>query len=1475
MTDASPRTPLALFAAFLAAIAASPSPARADDITLPFQVPDRASALRLVIDFERSAQAGEWADAADKLQQLLDTPAGSPVVVRAKGFSPARFEGTGVVAKRLFDGLPAAGRAAWEVNSRARAEELLARGLRLRREQDLRETARRYPAPDIRRRALDALAQLAIVRSDLTAAQFELSSLYEVTEPADRPLVLARLAWVTAQAGDAEAFARVRALAEPLRDASVSVAAAPEKLSAFLDRIGTTTLAGAAPSGGVRQFGGDSHGSGLSEPPPEPGPPQWSISNEFMEGDENDQDAPLLSYRERSRMGPVVPLVAHGRVFVNSGLTLLATNLSSGVTAWRFDGPQQHADWRDCYVATHTAAVADGVVYAALATRSDQPDARTFDRHFMGYTIIYPMPHRVLYAFDERTGDVLWSHETSRLTPGREDAKEISKESVSSPPLIVGDDVIVTAWTYEGIYDVRLVCFDRRTGRTRWRTSLVQGQQELNLFGRPVKELATGPISESGGRVFLATGLGVAAAVEREDGRIAWISQYDQAPLPKAFRWHETRDRDVSWWPSPIAAAGDSVLMAPVDSRALVAFDAATGATRWSRTDSDWRRSRRWFLGVTGGRAFVLGSRVSAYDVATGDPAWTAAGAGSLAAAQREAGETAGGGLLTKDHVYVPTDRAVVELSTATGAIEATWPLFPFASGGAPVTGNLVTGDGALVLFDRSHVCASYRFEDLRARLEARVAESPDDPQVRLDAGAAYAAAGRLDAAIETLDAGMQRLSRLAPSVRERMESAMRHALYAAHAARARSRFEGTDATGGMLDLAAAVEAARDRDDVVTALFALADAQDAAGKFAEAEVALRRVAAEFGDVATSTREGDRAQAGALALLHLGELAWREGRSEDAVAIWLDLIESRGGDDLGPSDAATAVRERLAELAKTEPSVVRTAVRARAKKAFEAAKAGNDTAALDRASRLYPDPEYGTESALAAADNYLTGNSPRDAVGVLKSQLSGALPAGCVARLRWKLAAAYRSLGESARERAELRRLVADVPGEQVEPGLTAGDAAKRELTAVRFQNVSAALPDPKPLLALLWQAGGPDQLAAQPMKLAGVEPPELASRMLLVRAGVLDLVDVATGKPVWEQSFRVDVSAAVATPNAIVIAGTDSSARDGAAVVVGLSIASGQPLWRQRIQGRFRRAEATLGVLYVLCDDIVPQGVRPNSSVTAVSLSTGELLRTQGFSAALKPQITSAEDAIVVTESARGRDGPRRGVVTLDGTLLTARGRLEMKTPSSPWCLHPPLSSVVVTSDGDDLVAVDVAHGGAAWRAGAGEGRNLKAVFAVPGGVILSDDRDSIRRLDADTGHEVWNTPLGDAGNLVFQGELAEGDLVVATLKPQKGTEAIVVALDAATGAERWRTHLPLTDENTGVQPQILASVVAYEVNESLDRGYRSRIVIFDRANGAILQEIKHPTIGRIYERVVYGRDWIAVSSANEVAVYGRAGEAK
>src|SRR6185436_10080326 len=141
------------------------------------------------------------------------------------------------------------------------------------------------------------------------------------------------------------------------------------------------------------------------------------------------------------------------------------------------------------------------------------------------------------------------------------------------------------------------------------------------------------------------------------------------------------------------------------------------------------------------------------------------------------------------------------------------------------------------------------------------------------------------------------------------------------------------------------------------------------------------------------------------------------------------------------------------------------------------------------------------------------------------------------------------------------------------------------------------------------------------------------------------------------------------------------------------------------------------------------------------------------------------------------------------------------------------------------------------------------------------------RRLDARTGREKWNTPLGSMGQLAFAGEAASDDLVVATVKPadEEARYATAVALDPETGRELWRARLDSAD---AMHPTILTSVVAYELIESLERGARSRVVLLDRRTGKLVQEIEHPTIGKTYERVEFGADWMALYSNAELAVY-------
>ena len=760
-------------------------PAQAQDVEIgrPFRVHDHGEPRRYANDFARYSTQGKWVLAVRALQGLLDLPPERGYVLMVPNNLPVRYEGVGRRARQLFETLPEEGLAAWRTAYGEEAEQLVQRGIRLRRTEDLRRAARRFPTADVRRRAHEALASLALASGSFGEAAFELLELLEVTdEPDDRAQVFARLAFVRAQAGDREGTDRVLALSRDLRLVPVPGPEGPEPLGTFLDRM--TSAAGPAGAGttGWPQFGRDRHGTATAEPAPPPGDkPRWLVPTNYEEGDETDSDKPFRwVVQQDTSQRPVFPVAAQGVVYLNNGLSLRAVDLSSGHQIWRKNGDQRSARWRDNKLAVHTAAVADGVVYAALATRADAPD---MEREFYGRTIVYSLPHRALHALDARTGDVIWSHEDERLE-GRPDAAEVSEESVACPPLVVGDDLLVATWAFDSSFDVRLVCYDRRTGATRWRRSIAQGQQELNLFGRPVKELATSALAELDGRVYLSTGLGVAAAVHLANGEVHWISSYTQVPIPASNYWYQTRERAVTWWPSPTVATHTAVLIAPTDSPNLLAFHPDDGRIVWPFSHAAKGGHRRqphdydYFLGVKDQRAYVLGTRLSALDLDTGKQVWRSETAGRFFDDEGGTVSAAGSGVISKDFVYVPTAETLVELDAATGEAAGSWALPD--TGSQERSGNLVTADGAMLLVGRSHVRAHYRFEDLRDRLVARIVKNPTDPRLRLEAGEIFRSAGQLEAAIDSFERGLRLLDELAPRARDRLEAPLRRALHRA-----------------------------------------------------------------------------------------------------------------------------------------------------------------------------------------------------------------------------------------------------------------------------------------------------------------------------------------------------------------------------------------------------------------------------------------------------------------------------------------------------------------------------------------------------------------------------------------------------------------------------------------------------------------------------------------------------------------------
>jgi outer membrane protein assembly factor BamB len=120
-------------------------------------------------------------------------------------------------------------------------------------------------------------------------------------------------------------------------------------------------------------------------------------------------------------------------------------------------------------------------------------------------------------------------------------------------------------------------------------------------------------LSLAGDTLYLNTNLGAVAAISTADGAIRWLTVYstvhegDVRKLQDAGHFY----RDLT----PCMMVRDLAIVAPFDSPAILALDAATGAARWS---TDVAGDAIHLLGVSGDTLWASGDRLYAIDVRSG-----------------------------------------------------------------------------------------------------------------------------------------------------------------------------------------------------------------------------------------------------------------------------------------------------------------------------------------------------------------------------------------------------------------------------------------------------------------------------------------------------------------------------------------------------------------------------------------------------------------------------------------------------------------------------------------------------------------------------------------------------------------------------------------------------------------------------------------------------------------------------------------
>ena len=122
-----------------------------------------------------------------------------------------------------------------------------------------------------------------------------------------------------------------------------------------------------------------------------------------------------------------------------------------------------------------------------------------------------------------------------------------------------------------------------------------------------------------------------------------------------------------------------------------------------------------------------------------------------------------------------------------------------------------------------------------------------------------------------------------------------------------------------------------------------------------------------------------------------------------------------------------------------------------------------------------------------------------------------------------------------------------------------------------------------------------------------------------------------------------------------------------------------------------------------------------------------------------------------------------------------------------------------ITTPGNFLYAIEAATGDLLWRYQHNLPENYIAFHRTNRGVALYGDKvymatldARVVALDAATGEKVWDTPVQDNsfGYYITMAPLAiDGKILVGTSGGELGIRGFVVALDAESGTEAWRTY--------------------------------------------------------------------------------------
>ena len=492
--------------------------------------------------------------------------------------------------------------------------------------------------------------------------------------------------------------------------------------------------------------------------------------------------------RELGLAGGVLPAIVGPALYFQDNAAVYAVGLVGGMPlpGWRQTYGEVAAYVADAWSTprgkTFAVAVTDRHVLAILGrddpvAGASQGGRGNRDEH--------------LAALDRATGELRWRVAPGDVAlPGEAAAAADARLRAAGggvrfagSPIAAGGRVYVrldnqTAQLTAGY----VACLDEATGQAIWVTPVASSIDAGRALarGRPwVPDAAETHLAVESGRVFACTDTGAVAALDADDGSVAWLNLYarPEFDLDQA-RGRVRRRADDARRPaadSPVVVAGGTVFVLPPDGTDVLGY--TPEGEQVFRLPRDLLGDAETIVGVAGEKLVVAGQEeiycVDWQNVDPADPEQAVLWAATFAPNRDQEREGLPGifarPFLTQRHVYVPTPSRIDRVSLANGLREDFYP----REGGWPEgqgPGDVLIAGGQLVLSSAGRITVFADPQTIETQLREQIAAEPNQMAPRLRLAEALFVGGRVGEALAETQAAAERVAE--PGEREEVFAA-------------------------------------------------------------------------------------------------------------------------------------------------------------------------------------------------------------------------------------------------------------------------------------------------------------------------------------------------------------------------------------------------------------------------------------------------------------------------------------------------------------------------------------------------------------------------------------------------------------------------------------------------------------------------------------------------------------------------------